>query len=67
MIRSKWRRSFQSRGVSGLFCCLVWRWEASLADGAFGVYVFVEGGAGCVDQCVLVVLVECVGGGFVAP
>ena len=36
-------------------------------DGAFGVYVFVEGGAWDVDQCVLVVFVECVGVVFVPP
>ena len=39
----------------------------SLEDGAFGVYVFVEGGAWNVDQCVLVVFVECVGVVFVPP
>ena len=39
----------------------------SLEDGAFGVYVFVEGGAWYVYEGVLVVFVECVGVVFVPP
>ena len=68
MIRSKWRRSFQSRGVSGFL--LLSRVEVGgkcLENRAFGVDVFVEGGAWYVYKCVLVVLIECVSVVFVPP
>ena len=58
------------------FCCVcvVFFWLPSmgvgrecLEDRAFSVYVFVEGGAWYVYECVLVVFVECVGVVFVPP